>query len=681
VRAALALASVLVVATALASPEAPVGGLTELPAPAPDGPNLVDNAGFERPAAAGRLEGWSAALDGRLWALDPDGAHGGRTALRLAGAEGEARIPSAEQRLTLEPGLYTLAGWVRAAGLGANDRAAGARLCLDARPRRPWWHCTDLARGTTGWTRVARSGIVVGERGDYRVTLGAYRRPDGTVWFDDVSLTAAGRRPLDAYLLYPNFRGMLFDDRSQLIRVAVRVEAPAPGARVRLSLVPEAGGATVAERTLPAAPGDAVLELDATPARHGPHRLRVALLDGAGAAAARHPDHRLVKVPGSARARYTAWYDEHNTTYLGGRPRFVLGLYTTSGYATSRAVYARGPDGWGTERMAEAPIDLVINYWLGATPVLPLTTYLDELHARGMYYLQTVNFYHQGHPQYASLPYPAARQGEDALNRWVASTLGKHPGLAGFYTADERPAEMVPTVFRQRRQLAEGAPGTLTYGVLGDGWEEQAPLWRDALDVIGLDPYPIAKRPGDNDLAMVGRWTRLGQDAVHRSRPVWMVIQYFPLTAAGGWPSREDLETMSWMAIVEGARGLFYWSYGARGLAWVKDPRERAQRWRDLVEVTQKIKALEPVLLAPDAAVVREESSGGAVRTLGKRLPDGTRYLFAYNTRGTPVEVAWTLAAPAREVADLDGRPAPRLDGARLGTRLEPFAVRRYRLH
>ena len=35
-----------------------------------------------------------------------------------------------------------------------------------------------------------------------------------------------------------------------------------------------------------------------------------------------------------------------------------------------------------------------------------------------------------------------------------------------------------------------------------------------------------------------------------------MVIQYFPLTGAGGWPSYGDLKTMSWMAIIEGARGL-----------------------------------------------------------------------------------------------------------------------------
>jgi hypothetical protein len=373
------------------------------------------------------------------------------------------------------------------------------------------------------------------------------------------------------------------------------------------------------------------------------------------------------------------WYDDRNVIHLDGKPAFVLGLYTTSGFSTSRAAYATGRNGWGNERIAEAPVNMLINYWLGATPVPALHTYMDDLHARGIRYLQTVNFYHRNDPQYAKLPYPAAGDGEEALNRWVAGTLARHPGLGGFYTADERTAEMVPPVFRQYRELRRSAPGTVTYAVLGNGWENQAPLWRDAADVLGLDPYPITKPGDDNHLAMVGEWTRLGQDAVMRSRPLWMVLQFFPVTRQAGWPTREQLHRMSWMAIVEGARGLFYWSFGNRGLAWVKDEEERRRYWNDLVAVTKEIKALEPVLLAPDAAIVREPSNT-AVRTLGKRMPDGTRYLFAYNATNAPASQRWTLAEPPREITSLDGAKPPMLEGPVLIDRLAPYEVKRYRI-
>jgi hypothetical protein len=655
---------------------APAGGLTALPGAAGQGPNLVGNAAFED-VRDGVLADWGLRPDGRLWAVVPEGRDG-RPVLRLDAAHGDGTVPSVEQTLTLEPGLYTLEGWIKTREAGGADPRSGVRLCLDARPAGRWWQCTDVVRGTSGWTALRTAGIPVRERGRYKVWLGAYGVPGGTAWFEGLRLTAAGTPPLDVYLLYPNFRGMLFEDRSQTVRVALGVARP--GGRVRLSLVEEASGQAHAGREFEVA-SSLTAELDAAALPPGRYLLRAELLGAGGATRARYPDHRIVKLPARGRERLNAWYDERNVLHLGGRPTFVLGLYTTGGYSTSRSSYAHGADGWGVARMAEAPINLLINYHLGRAPIPALGVYLDELHARGIHYLQTVNFYHRADAQYRQIDYPAARLGEDELNRWVAGTLGAHRGLAGFYVMDEQPAEMVPIVFRQYRALAAAAPGTVTYGVLGDGREAQAPAWRDALDVMGLDPYPIVKPAGQNDLAMVGEWTRLGQDAVKRSRPVWMVLQYFPLTAAGGWPTEAELRAMSWMAIVEGARGLLYWSFGEKGLAWIKDPRERAQKWAELVRVTREIRALEPVLLAPDAVVVGRESSGGAVRTLGKVGPDGARYLFAYNTRGTPVKVTWTLAAPAGETFDLaTGRPGPTVADGAITAELGPYEVRRLRL-
>ena len=656
---------------------APAGGLIALPDGDSQGPNLVVNGSFESRSRDGTPAGWDLRPDGERWAVVRDGRDGG-SALRLDGDRPAGAIPSTEQTVTLEPGVYTVEGWVKTRAAGGGDPRSGVRICLDARPAAEWWECSEVTHGTSDWTQHRVTGLAVRERGAYTVWLGVYGTAAGTAWFDNVSLTAARRPPLDVYLLYPNFRGMLFDDRPQTVRVSVATAAR--GGRVRLALVDEASGQTRVSREYETRPA-LTAELDAAGLGPGRYLLRAELLDGGGAVSGRYPDYRIVKLPGRAREKLATWYDERNVTYFGGKPAFVIGLYTTSGYSTTRSSYASGPDGWGNERIAQAPVNLLINYHLGRAPIPALGVYLDDLHARGIRYLQTVNFYHRQDGQYREIEYPAARQGEDELNRWVAQTLGAHPGLAGFYVLDEQPAQMIPLVFRQYRALAAAAPGSVTFGVLGDGKERQAPLWRDALDVLGLDPYPIVKPAGQNDLAMVGEWTRMGQDAVKRSRPVWMVLQYFPLTGAGGWPSESDLRAMSWMAIIDGARGLLYWSFGEKGLAWVKDPREREQKWAELVRVTKEIKALEPVLLAPDAAVVSRESSGGAVRALGKAAPDGARYLFAYNTRNSPTRVTWTLAAPATETVDLaTGRPGPKVDGDTIAAELGPYEVRRLRI-
>jgi hypothetical protein len=649
---------------------APVGGLTALPGPEAPGPNLLKNPGFET-ADNGAIASWGRSVGGPF-SLDPAGRNG--AALRMSGADAQQIIASVEQAVTLEPGLYTVEAWARTQALGGRAPRSGVRVCVDARPRINWWQCTPVASGTTEWAQLRQSGIAVRERGPYRVTVGAYGAPDGIAWFDDVSLTEMRKPPLDVFLMTPNFRGMLFDDRPQLVRVAL---AAAAGSRVRLRLVDEASGTAARERELTVATPSTTAEIDAGGLNGGPWLLRAELLDAAGTPTYRYPDHRIVRVPARAREELRVWVDERNVTYLGGKPRFILGLYTTSGYSNTRSTYASGQNGWGITRMAEAPMNMLINYHLGRAPIPALMTYMDELHERGIHYLQTVNFYHRDDPQYREIEYPAAREGEAALNRWVARTLAAHRGFAGFYTADERPADMVPKVFAQQRVLAAAAPGTVTYAVLGDGLERQAPLWRDAADVMGLDPYPVVKPSGQNDLAMVGEWTRIGQDAVKGSRPLWMVIQYFPLTGAGGWPVYSDLKAMSWMAIVEGARGLVYWSYGEKGLAWVKDPKVREEKWAELVRLTKEIRALEPVLLAPDADVARASSPG--VRALGKRMPDGARYLFAYNTAGTPATVTWTLSAPASGIVDLDAQaPAPNAERERFATTFGPNEVKRY---
>jgi len=642
------------------------GGLTALPTQSM-GPNLVQNPGFETAGPAG----WPAAGG---WSLDQLQKHGGSFSYRRDSGG------TMQQTFQLKAGVYKASAWVKTQGLGSGS-SSGLRLTLDFRPGGlNQWTPSDVVSGTNDWRLVEIGPIVVDVDRTAALMLEMYNGPGGTAWFDDVTLTQIQSNAVEVFLLYPNFRGMLFDDRAQTVRVAVTAAAGGPVGRVRLSLVDEAGGAVKVTREVAAA-SPTTAELDAAGLPLGRYRLRAELLDAGGGVAARYPDYRIVKLPGKARDKLHAWYDERNVFHAGGKPQFVIGLYNTSGYTTTRSSYANGIDGaWGNDRISEAPINMLINYHLGAAPVPALTTYLDDLAARGIRYLQTVNFYEPQHPEYKRLPYPAAKQGEDALNRWVAETLGKHSGLAGFYTMDERPADQVPSVFRQYQQLAAAAPGSVTYGVLGDGWESQAPLWRDAMDVMGLDPYPITKPSGQNNLAMVGEWTRLGQDAVKHSRPVWMVLQYFPVTDAAGWPSEAELRTMSWMAIIEGARGLLYWSFGEKGLAWVKDAKEKEKRWAELVRVTKEIKALEPVLLAPDAAIVARESSGGAVRTLGKATADA-RYLFAYNTRNSPTRVTWTLAAPAAETTDLASNAAgPRVEGTALTVELAPYEVRRLRI-
>ena len=50
------------------------------------------------------------------------------------------------------------------------------------------------------------------------------------------------------------------------------------------------------------------------------------------------------------------------------------------------------------------------------------------------------------------------------------------------------------------------------------------------------------------------------------ARPFMTVLQFFKFTSMGRWPTLAEMRSHAYMAIVEGARGLMWWSLGANAL-------------------------------------------------------------------------------------------------------------------
>lgn len=206
---------------------------------------------------------------------------------------------------------------------------------------------------------------------------------------------------------------------------------------------------------------------------------------------------------------------------------------------------------------------------------------------------------------------------------------------------------MQPQTFHQYGLIKRYDPASVTFAV--ENYPGELQFWRDTIDVLGVDPYVLGTRFPES---YVGDATREVVAAVKGARPVWTVIQFFWLSPFSHFPTEQELHDMSWMAITEGARGVFYWSYGMRGLDWgERDPVLRQQRYDELVNVTRGIAGLEPVLLAPDTLIVSTNSASGTVITKEKDMPDGSRYMISYNHSGKVVDATFTLEHPAHAVA------------------------------
>jgi hypothetical protein len=240
----------------------------------------------------------------------------------------------------------------------------------------------------------------------------------------------------------------------------------------------------------------------------------------------------------------------------------------------------------------------------------------------------------------------------------MADALEGTPGFAGWYTADEAPVAVAPRVFEQYGALKSGSPWGITF--IAQNLPTQLEAWRDTADVIGVDAYPIYNIPEGkpSPLHLVIDAVDNARSAVADSRPVWAVIQYFQFGGRGHWPTYEELRSMSYLGVAGGAKGLLYWSYGARALATVTDPARKAELWQRLVRVTKEIKSIEPALLAPDAPdILRIRPTDGALRILARRVGD-VRYLILVNAAGQPLEGTFGLGEPAGRVDVIGGTAA-----------------------
>jgi hypothetical protein len=665
--------------TASAQPLVP-GGLTARAPVSGLGPNLLQNDGFETPNGS-LPANWSG---NTAWAYDPVVKRSGAASMRLTDASVTSTF-FASQRLTLKKGVYKVSGWIRTQDLGLNVSNAGVRLSLDFSVGGSLDRgLTTIVRGTTDWTYYEMVDVVVPEDRAAIMKLEAYARPSGSAWFDDVKVERQLPAPVDVFMRYPNYRGMLFDDQSPTMRFDVAVTPPGDDlGRYRvLGRLAEEGGADVLTREYPASAAF-VAELDGSLMSPGrAYLVTFSLIDGAtGSSVYTYPAYRVSKVSAATRAQMNIAVDEKNRLLVHGRPRFLIGVYDSGmGYGTSDAFWEDllwSPT--GTRRMDGLSINFYLNYWYGTASASSMNALMSNLGKRDVMYLQTGNCFNQR---------PASQNSFliDTSDAYVG-TFGAHPGSAGYYTIDECVPAMVDGAFRQYDRLRRLDPDSMTFAALLP--EADVMLWRDAADVISTDPYPMyAKEPvGGYPHHHVADAARLTREAVHDARPWMTVLQFFKFTSQGRWPTVFEMRSHAYMAIVEGTHGLWWWSLGTGALkdacaGQVVDARgwcePRTQLMTQLKTVVNEIAALEPVLLTDDAPWALGGVSDANIRTKVK-VVDGKGYVFAYNYANASVTATftWNNGTPGNVTVNGENR-AVAASGATFSDTFAPYAAHVY---
>jgi len=685
------------------------GGLVDLPSAAVGSTDFIQNGGFET-VEGDQPAGWSA-KPASAWKLDV--GYTGSHSYRFSNASG----PEASQEHMLVPGTYKLSAWMRTAG---KNNSGEARLRFDFRPGgiNDWKHTQGIG-GTTNWTLYELTVVVpsayANASGLVKVHVmldGYWARPGLTAWYDDVKLERQNTLPLDVFMHYPNYRGTLFAEPAKQdvqFRVAIKhTEALAdPTQYVVVSRIAAAAGALVEKLQHPLAGSPTPLQTD--PAT-GEKYLLVSLnraVDGTRPISAdgsylvtfalasagtgedvtglpAFPPYRVNKVPTALGAGRIA-FNEQNQVMIAGEPRFVLGVYDSAiNYSDNDAAWESTL--WepsGDRRMDGLRINMYLNYHFGDAPAQAMNALMDNLWkpelGRTVLYLQTGNCFagHAGKNHVG--PDGTGFEIDIATPHYIVGGgtpespdgLGIAPRAGGYYVADECEPHLVPEVFKQYKMglvapdtgLQWLDPDSMTFAALFGN--NDLVLWRDAVDVMSTDPYPLygPEPAGGYPHIRVAEWTAMTRTAVQGARPFFTVLQFFKFDAGkrqGRWPTFKEMRDHAYMAIAEGSRGLFWWSLGENGLAnacrgggWCAD---RTAYMQNLKTLVGELADLETVLLADDAPAKLAGNSSTAIRTKVKFV-GGVGYIIAYNSTNTDnVTTTFTWSGGASTV-EVDGQP------------------------
>jgi len=202
-------------------------------------------------------------------------------------------------------------------------------------------------------------------------------------------------------------------------------------------------------------------------------------------------------------------------------------------------------------------------------------------------------------------------------------------------------------------------------------------------DIVSFDIYPAAEERQDH---VKGRLELVGEGVANLrrwagpGRPVWAAIETTHINNPTRRPLPEEVKSEVWMALVHGARGIFYFVH-----EWQPSFREDGIfRYPDTVaavaRINAQIRALAPVLNAPSEPPRAIATAPVKVATLEKRH-QGVYYLFAVNLERKPARVRLALGEAGASYAIVLGedRTVAVMGGA-IEEDLEAYGVRLYKV-
>ncbi|NLX54246.1 MAG: hypothetical protein GXY58_03950 [Planctomycetaceae bacterium] len=340
-------------------------------------------------------------------------------------------------------------------------------------------------------------------------------------------------------------------------------------------------------------------------------------------------------------------YNRQGVCYVRGAPFFPLGMYHVAWKATREQMLQCVQDladaGFNTVHTSCSDLDV-------------FQEVLDRAEALGIHVITE-----------------GLRADSPGLRRFM-----NHPAVLAWNSGDEpditnvTPAEVGHHV----DAIRDVDPRHLVYTTIAS--PELMHRYAPYTDVFSNDPYPLT---GDKtDTLAVAQATARARAAVGPERALWMVPQCFGYTL-GTWrvPTPAQERSMTYLALIEGANGLIWYTYDDVQFRVLDHP----ELWAMMKQLTREIRTLVPVLLEPAAGGQRFAAGpDGCLRGVAIRHGGELTVLTAHTNAqdlGPQELVIPGLPADGSAEVMFEDRRVEVADG-RIHDAYAPYAVHVYRM-
>ena len=240
----------------------------------------------------------------------------------------------------------------------------------------------------------------------------------------------------------------------------------------------------------------------------------------------------------------------------------------------------------------------------------------------------------------------------------------RHPQLLAWYLADDTASWIKPDELKDVSDFIkeiDSAHITMQADGMGAPSKSRYLAYVESTDGFLPEIYPITKdRPREEIVPKVITDMRTIQNNVAEKargpKTIWPIIQYFD--GWGGWPrfpTNEELRAMSYAALIHGANGITWYTYGGfkdnHGVTSTPD------RWNNICRLATEINFLQKVLVSRDgfnlsrkiiSGPTRDAHGHDSISLLAKK--DGSkRYLLCVNSTLDEITVEFKLDESADE--------------------------------